>query len=90
MRALIIYRDLLPALNTLDDASLGKLIRSSLALVTEGDDQPPDDPALAFAWHVLRAKIIETGERYEAECQRRSDRARKAAEDRHRREHARA
>jgi len=80
MRALIIHRDLMPALNTLTDAQLGQLTRCCMAYVWDERDEAPADPALAFAWHTIREKIRETGQRYDEECARRKEHARKAAE----------
>lgn len=78
MRALIIHRDLLPALTSLSDADLGQLIRSASSLVTDERDEAPENPALSFAWITIRTKILEQGQRYEEECRRRSDHAKKA------------
>ena len=86
MRALIIHRDLMPALALLNDEQLGSLTRAACRLVADNDDQPPPDPALAFPWHVLREKLIAFGDRYDAECQRRSERARHAAAQRQRKQ----
>lgn len=88
MKALIIHRDMMPALNTLTDAHLGQLMRSALSLVNDERDEAPDEPTLAFAWITLRTKILEHGQRYDAECQRRSDHARRAADARHSPAHA--
>ena len=84
MKALIIHRDLMPALSALPDAELGNLMRAAMNLVQHGLDEPPTNPAVAsFAWSVLREKILETGQKYEDECRRRADHARRAAQARH-------
>jgi hypothetical protein len=77
MRALILYRDIMPALETLSDQQLGALTRAALALV-QGRDEPPDDPALTFAWTVLREKVTEQGQKYEEAAEARAERARRA------------
>lgn len=79
MKALIVHRDLMPALQTLPDEQLGTLMRAAMSLVSDERDEAPPDPALAFAWHVLRAKILETGQKYDEECAKRADHARRAA-----------
>jgi len=88
MKALIIYRDLTPALLMLDDERLGRLMRSALALVKDECDEPPKgsdtDKGLAFAWAVLREKTIDNGVRYDNACQKREDKAREAAAYRYR------
>lgn len=83
MKALIIHRDMMPALNTLSDAHLGQLTRCALSLVNDERDEAPEEPTLAFAWNILRTKILEHGRKYDEECQRRSDHARRAADARH-------
>lgn len=83
MKALIIHRDLMPALRTLPDAQLGSLMRSAMCLVSDERDEAPEDEALVFPWHILRSKIIETGQKYDDECARRADHARRAALARH-------
>lgn len=83
MKALIIHRDMMPALLSMRDADLAQIIRCSLSLVADERDEPPEDPALAFAWAVMRTKILETGKKYDEECQRRADRARTASLSRH-------
>jgi hypothetical protein len=87
MKALIVHRDLHPALLTLDDERLGRLKRAALSLVCHERDEPPpgsdEDTGLGFAWAVLREKIIDNGVRYDEACQRRSDKAREAAFARH-------
>ena len=77
MRALIIYRDIMPALETLDDQQLGALTRAALALVQDRNE-PPDDPMLAFAWTVVREKILEQGQKYDEAADARAERARRA------------
>lgn len=77
MRALIIYRDIMPALETLTDTQLGALTRAALALVQDRNE-PPDDPTLAFAWTVVREKIIEQGQKYDEAADARAERARRA------------
>jgi hypothetical protein len=87
MRALIVTKDLLPALLTLDDPTLGSLMRSAVCLVAHERDEAPDgadaNSALMFAWTCLREKILLHGIKYEEECERRRDHARKAALTRH-------
>ena len=77
MRALIIYRDIMPALETLTDTQLGALTRAALALVQDRNE-PPDDPTLAFAWTVLREKITEQGRKYDEAADARAERAARA------------
>jgi hypothetical protein len=88
MKALMITQDLLPALLTLDNETLGKLVRSAICLVTpdERDEAPAGsdtNPALMFAWTLLRERILLHGQKYETECERRRDHARLAATARH-------
>jgi hypothetical protein len=88
MKALIIHRDLNPALLMLDDERLGRLMRAAISLVQDERDEPPKgsdtDTALAFAWAVLREKTIDNGVRYDQACQKREDKAREAAATRYR------
>lgn len=79
MKALIIHRDRMPALNTLTDVQLGQLMRCCMSYVYDERDEAPADPALAFAWHTIRENIRETGIRYDEECARRREHARTAA-----------
>ena len=78
MRALVLHRDIMPALQTLTDAQIGDLTRRVMALITAGEDNPPEDPSLHFAWNVLREKVADAGMRYELQCESKSARARKA------------
>ncbi len=89
MRALIIYRDIMPALETLTDTQLGALTRAALALVQDRNE-PPDDPTLAFAWTVVREKILEQGQKYDEAADARAERARRARAAQSRRKLARA
>jgi hypothetical protein len=88
MKALIIHRDLNPALLLLDDERLGRLMRAAISLVQDERDEPPPgcdtDTGLAFAWAVLREKTIDNGVRYDQACQRRIDKAHEAAAARYR------
>lgn len=77
MRALVLHRDIMPAIQTLTDAQIGDLTRRAFALVTAGEDNPPEDPALQFAWNVLREKISDAGMRYEKLTSKRADGLRK-------------
>jgi len=77
MRALIIYRDIMPALETLDDQQLGALTRAAIALVQDREE-PPADTTLAFAWTVLREKITEQGRKYDEAADARAERAARA------------
>jgi hypothetical protein len=83
MKALIITRDLLPALLTLDNETLGRLQRSAICLVCQDRDEAPEGadtiPALMFAWTLLRERILLHGQKYDDECERRRDRARIAS-----------
>lgn len=83
MKALIIHRDMMPALLTMRDADLGSLMRSAISLVSDERDEPPPAAELNFAWTFMRTKILEHGKKYDEECQRRSDKAREAAWARH-------
>jgi len=67
----------MPALETLDDQQLGALTRAALALVQDRNE-PPDDPMLAFAWTVVREKILEQGQKYDEAADARAERARRA------------
>lgn len=83
MKALIIHRDMMPALDSLTDEELGQLTRAAMSLVTDGRDEAPASRSLGFAWLTLREKILEHGNRYDEACRQRSDHARRAAQARH-------
>ncbi len=80
MRSLIVHQTLFNALGALDDASIGALIRAAMKLTSdEAYYEPPKDPALAFAWEVLKEQVLQHGKKYEETCQRKSDAATAAA-----------
>jgi hypothetical protein len=83
MRSLIIHKTLFNALLALNDEDIGAIMRSAMLFTAdEAHYVPPENPALAFAWEVIKEQIITHGKKYEETCQRKSDAARAAADAR--------
>lgn len=67
---LLLYFDLVPALEKLPPASVGELLLAALHYAREGTEPTFEETALEFAWAFLRPSIDRDGEAYESKRQR--------------------
>lgn len=67
---LLIYFDLVPALEKLPPASVGELLLTALHYAQDGVEPTFEETALEFAWAFLRPSIDRDGEAYENKRQR--------------------
>lgn len=69
---LLLYFDVLPALDKLPHAAVGELLLSALHYAQDGVEPAFEDSSLAFAWAFLRPAVDRDGAAYD-EKQKRGD-----------------
>ena len=61
----MLYFDIIPALDTLPPETVGRLLLGALHYARDGVEPSGDDPALLFAWAFLKSGIDRDGDAYE-------------------------
>lgn len=80
-KSFVMYRSWGAAIEKMSDEQAGKLIKAIYAL-QENPEASNDDPAIEFVFEIIKEKMIEDTEAYEATCRRRSEAGKKGNETR--------
>lgn len=64
----MVYFDLLPVLNVLDDAQAGRLFRGILEYAQDGVVPDFSEPVLLVAWAGIQDKLDRDASKYEERC----------------------
>ena len=80
-KSFVMYRSWGAAIEKMSDEQAGKLIKAIYAL-QENPEASTDDPAIEFVFEIIKEKMIEDTEAYEATCRRRSEAGKKGNESR--------
>lgn len=80
-KSFVMYRSWGAAIEKMSDEQAGKLIKAIYAL-QENPEASTDDPAIEFVFEIIKEKMIEDTEAYEATCRRRSEAGKKGNETR--------
>lgn len=67
---LLLYFDVLPALDKLPHAAVGELLLAALHYAQDGIEPTFDDPSLVFVWAFLRPSVDRDGAAYEEKQQK--------------------
>ena len=80
-KSFVMYRSWGAAVEKMSDEQAGKLIKAIYSL-QENPETATDDPAIEFVFEIIKEKMIEDTEAYEATCRRRSEAGKKGNESR--------
>ena len=80
-KSFVMYRSWGAAIEKMSDEQAGKLIKAIYSL-QENPEASTDDPAIEFVFEIIKEKMIEDTEAYEATCRRRSEAGKKGNEAR--------
>lgn len=80
-KSFVMYRSWGAAVAKMSDEQAGKLIKAIYSL-QENPETATDDPAIEFVFEIIKEKMIEDTEAYEATCRRRSEAGKKGNESR--------
>ena len=80
-KSFVMYRSWGAAIEKMSDEQAGKLIKAIYSL-QENPETSTDDPAIEFVFEIIKEKMIEDTEAYEATCRRRSEAGKKGNETR--------
>lgn len=68
--ALMLYYDLEPVYNSLNDAQMGAGVKALLRFGNTGKEQEIKDPMIKMLYDLVKPKIIENQKKYEKTCER--------------------